>query len=296
MPVRPTRQNRRKRAETAPSVSFDVTSAAKSSAILLSSLLSPYCRSRKAEGSSTVRRRPRAVAKISSRILKPCEEIAGATLFERVAPDHEMAAHRIGEVDAEKEAHQRVRPAAHARTLLRQPRGRAAIEVAAGDGNVGAAGAQAFEHVGEHGLVMLQVGVHDRQVARLAREHPLEAGAGETAAADAANAAHAAVGFADRARGRRAPVRRIVVDEYHLPIVAGENAAEPRDQDRNVGLFVEGRHDDREFRRRPYHPALVRARKRGRRARRRSPVYRRLRQVSALHATRIVALCVGAGY
>jgi len=58
---------------------IDVTSAAKSSAILLSSLLSPYCRSRKAEGSSTVRRRPRAVAKISSRILKPCEEIAGAT-------------------------------------------------------------------------------------------------------------------------------------------------------------------------------------------------------------------------
>ena len=143
---------------------------------------------------------------------------------------------------------------------------------------------------------MLQVGVHDRQVTRLAREHPLEAGAGETAAADAANAAHAAVGFADRARGRRAPVRRIIVDEYHLPIVAGENAAEPRDQDRNVGFLVEGRHDDREFRRRLYHGALVRARKRGRWARRRSPVYRRLRQVSALHATRIVALCVGAGY
>ena len=34
MPVRPTRQNSRKRAETASLVSFDVTSAAKSSAIL----------------------------------------------------------------------------------------------------------------------------------------------------------------------------------------------------------------------------------------------------------------------
>jgi DNA-binding NtrC family response regulator len=42
--------------------------------------------------------------------------------FERVAPDHEMAAHRIGEVDAEKEAHQRVRPAAHARALRLRPR------------------------------------------------------------------------------------------------------------------------------------------------------------------------------
>ena len=102
---------------------------------------------------------------------------------------------------------------------------------------------------GEHSLVMLQVGVHDRQVTRLAREHPLEAGAGETAAADSGESAQRDCRLRRSARDRRGLVRRIIVDEYHLPIVAGENAAEPRDQDRNVGFFVEGRHDDREFRR-----------------------------------------------
>ena len=62
MPVNPTRQNNRKRAETASLVTFAVSRAAKSSAILESSLLSPCWRSRNVDGSSTVRNLPRAVA------------------------------------------------------------------------------------------------------------------------------------------------------------------------------------------------------------------------------------------
>ena len=69
---------------------------------------------------------------------------------------------------------------------------------------------------------MLQVGIHDRDVARLARQHALEAGAGETAAADAANAAHPAVSFADGARGRGGAVGGIVVDEDDLPVAGDE--------------------------------------------------------------------------
>ena len=95
---------------------------------------------------------------------------------------------------------------------------------------------------------MLQVGIHDRDVARLARQHAFEARAGKAAPADPANATHAAIAFADAARGRGGSVGRIVVHEQHFPIASGENSGEPLDQDRNVGAFVEGRHDDAEFR------------------------------------------------
>ena len=69
---------------------------------------------------------------------------------------------------------------------------------------------------------MLQVGIHDRDVARLARQHAFETRAGKTAAADAANAAHPAVGFADGARGCSGAVGRIVVDEHDLPVAGDE--------------------------------------------------------------------------
>ena len=96
---------------------------------------------------------------------------------------------------------------------------------------------------------MLQVRVHDRDVTRLAREHALEASAGEAAPADTANAAHAAVAFA----GPRAPRPfrpAIVVDEQHFPVAAGETCASRSTRIGMLAAFVEGRHDDAEFRRR----------------------------------------------
>ena len=83
MPVRPTRQNNRKRNDTASLVSLDRISAAKSSATRVSSLLSPCCRSPNTKGSSAMRKLPRPVATISSRILKPCEESCGASSSKR---------------------------------------------------------------------------------------------------------------------------------------------------------------------------------------------------------------------
>ena len=79
-----------------------------------------------------------------------------------------MAAHRIGEIDPEQQPHQRVRPAADTGALLRKARGGAAIEITAGDGEIGAAAAQTIEHADEQALVVLQVGIHDGDVARLA--------------------------------------------------------------------------------------------------------------------------------
>ena len=56
----------------------------------------------------------------------------------------------------------------------------------------------------------------------------------------------------ERAAAARA-VRRIVVDENNLPVEAVEKLRASRvDQKRNIGLFVEGRNDDREFRRGPH--------------------------------------------
>ena len=88
--------------------------------------------------------------------------------FENIAPDHEMTAHRIGEIDPEHQTHQPVRPPADARTLLGKASRRAAVEIAAGDGEIGAPAAQAIEHANEQAFVMLQIGIHHRDVARLA--------------------------------------------------------------------------------------------------------------------------------
>ena len=148
MPVRPTRQNSRKRAETASLVSFAVTSAAKSSAILESSLLSPCWRSRKVDGSSIVRRLPRAVARMSSRILKPCELTATARWpSKRIAPDHEMAAHRIGRGRCRAGG----APACSSQRLTRErcfesPAAEPPYEIAARDRHIGASRAQRFQH------------------------------------------------------------------------------------------------------------------------------------------------------
>ena len=248
MPVRPTRQNSRKRNDTASLVSFAMISATKSSATRVSSLLSPCWRSANTNGSSAMRNVPRAVAAMSSRILKPCVVSRGASSSKRVAPDHEEAAHRIAQGDAEQALRQRGREAACVfAARARQSGRRAAGHVAARDREIGVA-TQPVQHGGEQPLVMLQVGVHHGDVARLAGEHALDAGAGKAAPPDAADAAHAPVRLADRARGRRGAVGRVVVDENDLPVDAGERARELLHQQRNVVALLERRNDDAQLR------------------------------------------------
>ena len=49
------------------------------------------------------------------------------------------------------------------------------------------------EHLRQHGLVMLQIGIHHRDEGRAGRQHAFDAGAREAAASDAAEAAHARI-------------------------------------------------------------------------------------------------------
>ena len=95
---------------------------------------------------------------------------------------------------------------------------------------------------------MLKVGVHHGHVAGLAGQHSFDAGAGEAAPADSADAADPVVVFANFARDRRGSVRRIIVDENNFPFAASEHGAQPFDDLRNIVAFFECRDDDSEFR------------------------------------------------
>ena len=98
---------------------------------------------------------------------------------------------------------------------------------------------------------MLKVGVHHGDVACLARQHALDAGAREAAPANAAHAAHARIAFADLAGDRSGAVGRIVVDEHDLPIDTVKSVRKFLDQQRNVVVLLEGRDHDRQFGRAP---------------------------------------------
>ena len=208
-----------------------------------------------------------------------------------------MPAHRVCQVDAEQEAHQRIGAAADARALFRKPGGRPAIQIAARHCHIGASRAQRFQHRYQQSLVMLKVGVHHGHVAGLARQHALEASARQAAPAYAADAADAAIVRADGARGRGRAVRRVVVDENNLPVARRQKLRQPLDQKWNIGLFVEGRNDDGELRRGPHGGARVRAQGLRGRAYGRDVVDRRLWQRGTpFSLTGLIALSRGPSY
>ena len=195
--------------------------------------------------------------------LEPLRRQPRRQRLEAVAPHHEEAAHRVAEIDAEEASRERARPAARAFTVGGQARGGTAGEISAGDDEIDVASAQAVEHGDEQCLVVLQVGVHHGDIIRLARQHAFEARAREPPAADAADAAHAIVRLAERARNGRCAVGGIVVDEHHLPLAARQNATESLDQNRHVVALLEGRHDNAELRRRPCRRTWSARRQRG---------------------------------
>src|SRR5262249_20819674 len=78
----------------------------------------------------------------------------------------------------------------------------------------------------------------DSDIASLVAEHSLNARAGKTPSADAANAAYTAVGFANGAYQGGGVIWGIVIDEYDLPIARNKNITEPLNQNRNIRPLI----------------------------------------------------------
>ena len=113
--------------------------------------------------------------------------------FEAVAPDHEKAAHGIGDPDPQHALCYFSCDRAGARALLIETLGAAAFDVTAAHHEVGSADIQQAEHFRQLGLVMLQVGI-DHGGARGARgQNAFDAGAGQAATPDPPDAANTGI-------------------------------------------------------------------------------------------------------
>ena len=185
---------------------------------------------------------------MSARILKPCVERRGATCSKTSRLDHEKAAQRIGDLDAEQPAHKADGDLAGLEPVAGKPiqLGRGG-QAARADDDIGVVLLEGLEHIEQQRLVVLQVGIHDGEVRRLGRQHSLDAGPGQSAPAQPADATDMRVLRADLPRLRRGIVWKIVVDENDLPADVDKRAVEALDQDRDVGAFIERRNDDREI-------------------------------------------------
>ena len=79
-----------------------------------------------------------------------------------------------------------------------------------------------IEHLNKLRLVVLHVGVHHGDIARLACQHSFNACSGKPAPADPADTAHTAVMFPDGPHQHCGSVRRVVIRKNDFPIIAGE--------------------------------------------------------------------------
>src|SRR6188474_962175 len=97
-----------------------------------------------------------------------------------MASNHEIAAHRIRQVNTEEPLCQGIRPAADTATPLTQASCFLAIEITGRHHEIDVTLVQSIEHGREDRFIMLQIRVHHRNVTRLARQHSLDAGTRET--------------------------------------------------------------------------------------------------------------------
>ena len=100
------------------------------------------------------------------------------------------------------------------------------------------------QHLREQLLIVLQVGVDDRDVGRGRGEHRFGAGRGEAAAAEPLHAAHAAVEPRLLAHAVSGAVGRIVVYYDHLPMNAFERFGQRLDQRHDIIALIKAGCDD----------------------------------------------------
>ena len=176
--------------------------------------------------------------------MKPTGDSFAGDGVELVAPQHEEAAHRIAERNRQDAPRQRGGQTADRAARFVEGAGAAAFDVAAGGDEVCLAGAQGGQHGGQHAFVMLQVGIHHGDEGRAGRQDAFDAGAGQAAAADTAQAAHARIDCGDRLGGFGRAVGRIVVDEDRFPGDAVKRRVEPAHQFGHIVPLLEGRKDN----------------------------------------------------
>jgi len=111
-------------------------------------------------------------------------EAMGDALEERAADDEE-AAHGIGELGVALDAGETAAEAAEFDAPVGEVAHAAAADVAGANDQVEIFERYFAKHLGKHGFVMLEVGIHNGDVGGGGGEHAFDAGGGEAAAADA---------------------------------------------------------------------------------------------------------------
>ena len=106
---------------------------------------------------------------------------------------------------------------ADAGALLVETVGAAAFDIAAADHEFRLAALQQRQHLRQLRLVVLQIGVDHRRIGRAGGQNALDAGAGQAAPPDPADAADAWILPRQAAHHFPGAVRRIVVDEHDFP-------------------------------------------------------------------------------
>ena len=203
------------------------------------------------DGNSAMRSQPRAGRQDVEQDLEPLRRHCRRQRLERVAPNHEIAAHRVGHVDAEQAPHQRIRPSAERarcraiagggpprnpgsppRDRRRPSRNASSMVTSSISSCCKSASMMAMKRAWRASMPSRQAPARPRRPMRRMQRTRLSAS--PMARGDGCGA-----------------IGRIVVDEHHLPIAGDESPLQPLHQDRHVGALVERRHHDAQFRRRP---------------------------------------------
>ena len=164
--------------------------------------------------------------------------------LEQRPAQHEIAAHRIGQLRAQHPAGQGDAGVGQSEPPpVRKPRSVASRGKAAGDHDVGAGLLQQRQHLRQPGLVVLQVAVDDGDDVGRGGHRPLDHRRGQAAAADAAQAAYARIGGGDGAQRVGGAVRAVIVHEHRFPGDAVQRRMQLGHKRRHVHPLVVAWHD-----------------------------------------------------
>ncbi len=230
-PTRPISANRTKRTGSRPPVAWWATRPRKSRPTRGVSFDSPAVAFAKSVGNLDDAQLPARRQDHVDQDLEAVRRQSRRQPRDDVAPDHEKAAHRVGDARAGDPVEE---PPAEVAELLPRRRQAALRPVAhpRADREIAGAGFELAVHLRQDRLVVLQVAVDHRDIIG-ARGHPaLDHRAGKAVAVDAPETAHARVGRGETEGDVRGSVGRIVVDDDHLPRQAVERRLDPFEQHR----------------------------------------------------------------